>query len=133
MPAPSGYSVPVAPGSGLEAVYERAPVPPPSPPPPVAVVNPSASPVGTVVGVVPPQPPVATVVAPPAPTQEELQAKNLIDAKLAEGRTFTKPAYFPPEPEEAAPPAEEEEESKDEAAPPDAVSDLEARLNALRR
>ena len=125
MPAPSGYSVPVAPGSGLEAVYERAPVPPPSPPPPVAVVNPAASPVGTVVGVVPPEPPVATVVPPP-PTQEELRAKDLIDAKLAEGRTFTKPAYFPEEPDE------EEDESKDDA-PPDAVSDLEARLNALRR
>ena len=39
MPAPSGYSVPVAPGSGLEAVYERAPVPPPSPPPPVAICS----------------------------------------------------------------------------------------------
>ena len=80
MPAPSGYSVPVAPGSGLEAVYERAPVPPPSPPPPVAVVNPSASPVGSVVGVVPPEPPVATVVAPPAPTKritsEELDRRE---------------------------------------------------------
>ena len=119
-------SVPVAPGSGLEAVYERAPVPPPSPPPPVAVVNPSASPVGQVVGVVPPEPPVATVVAPPAPTEDEMHQKNLIDAKLAEGRTFTKPAYFPEEPDE------EEDESKDDA-PPDAVSDLEARLNALRR
>ena len=61
-----------------------------------------------------------------------MRAKEMIDRKLAEGRTFTKPAYFPPEPEEEAPPAEEEEESKDEA-PPDAVSDLEARLNALRR
>ena len=55
-----------------------------------------------------------------------MRQKNLIDAKLAEGRTFTKPAYFPEEPDE------EEEESKDDA-PPDAVSDLEARLNALRR
>ena len=79
-----------------------------------------------VVGVVPPEPPVATIVQPPAPTEDEMREKNLIDAKLAEGRTFTKPAYFPEEPDE------EEDESKDDA-PPDAVSDLEARLNALRR
>ena len=80
MPAPSGHSVPVAPGSGLEAVYERAPVPSPSPPPPVAVVNPSAPVVGSVVGVVSPQPPVATVVPPPAPTEDEMRAKAMIDA-----------------------------------------------------
>ena len=62
-----------------------------------------------------------------------MRAKAMIDAKLAEGRTFTKPAYFPPEPEEEAPPAEEDESKDEAAAPPDAVSDLEARLNALRR
>ena len=59
-----------------------------------------------------------------------MRAKAAIDAKLAEGRTFTKPAYFPEEPDEEE--AVEEDESKDDA-PPDAVSDLEARLNALRR
>lgn len=129
MPGPSGFSVPVAPGSGLEAVYARAPAPEA---PPVAAVNPDA--VGTVVGVVP-FAPLAQIVPPP-PVEDELDAKSAIDAKLAA------PSYFPPEPAPLAPaaaaassaPADEAAEAPpDLPAAPDPVSDLEARLNALRR
>lgn len=77
MPGPSGFSVPVAPGSGLEEAYaaDGSPVARPPPmqvtvPPPVATVNPNVGPIAPVVAIVQPDAPLAAP-APPPPAKPE--------------------------------------------------------------
>eukprot|EP00629_Pelagomonadales_sp_RCC1024_P015499 CAMPEP_0119270548 /NCGR_PEP_ID=MMETSP1329-20130426/7508_1 /TAXON_ID=114041 /ORGANISM="Genus nov. species nov., Strain RCC1024" /LENGTH=345 /DNA_ID=CAMNT_0007270573 /DNA_START=188 /DNA_END=1225 /DNA_ORIENTATION=- len=148
MPGPSGFSVPVAPGSGLDGAYAEDDGRPIARPPPVAVPDLA----GTVVSAIPP--PVAEVLppaavasppayAPPAPPDDAAAAKVQADAEPA-----------PSAPPTAEPPLHDlipEAHGLDEPAPedlpaapdhsgagdggdgPSDFTSLQDRLNALRK